>query len=151
MAKLIRILFVCHGNICRSPMAEYVMRHLVEQRGIQESFLIDSAATSSEEIGNSVHTGTRRMLESQGIYCGDHRARRISARDAGKWDLIVVMDEPNVRNARRILGPDADVHKLLEFAGSNRDVADPWYTGDFETTFDDVYAGCQGLLGYLGF
>lgn len=151
MLRVTRILFVCHGNICRSPMAEYVMKDIVRRRGLEECFVIDSAATSDEEIGEPVHPGTRRVLEENNIPCGDHRARRITARDASKWDLIVVMDSANVRNARRRLGDGANIHKLLEFAGECRDVADPWYTGDFETTFDDVYAGCQGLLGYLGY
>lgn len=151
MPRLIRILFVCHGNICRSPMAEYVMKYIVRRRGLEECFVIDSAATSNEEIGNPVHPGTRRVLEENNIPCGDHVARRITADDAGKWDLIVVMDSANEKNVRRKLGSKANIHKLLEFAGEYRDVADPWYTGDFERTFDDVYAGCQGLLGYLGY
>lgn len=151
MLRVTRILFVCHGNICRSPMAEYVMKDIVRRRGLEECFVIDSAATSDEEIGEPVHPGTRRVLEDNNIPCGDHRARRITAHDASEWDLIVVMDSANVRNARRRLGDGANIHKLLEFAGEYRDVADPWYTGDFEMTFDDVYAGCQGLLGYLGY
>lgn len=151
MLRVTRILFVCHGNICRSPMAEYVMKDIVRKRGLEECFVIDSAATSDEEIGNPVHPATRQVLEENGVPCGDHRARRIKPGEAGKWDLVVVMDEANVRNARRRLGAGANIHKLLEFAGEYRDVADPWYTGDFETTFDDVNAGCHGLLGYLGY
>lgn len=151
MPRLTRILFVCHGNICRSPMAEYVFKYLLARHDIGDAFLIDSAATSTEELGNPVHSGTRRVLEDNGIPCGEHRARQISKREAHDWDVIVVMDSANVRNARRILGADAPIHKLLEFAGSNRDVADPWYTGDFETTFNDVMDGCEGLLGWLGY
>ena len=147
---MVRILFVCHGNICRSPMAEYVMKHLVEQRGLSGEFIIDSAATSAEELGNPVYPPARRMLEAQGIGCGDHRARRIRPDEAGDWDLIVVMDERNVANIRRRIG-DVRVYKLLEFAGEDRDVADPWYSGDFGATFDDVMAGCVGLLGFLGY
>ena len=151
MPRLIRVLFVCHGNICRSPMAEYVFKDLLIERGVEDVFFIDSAATSTEELGNPVHSGTRRVLEEHNIECGDHRARQITKREAREWDIIVVMDSANVRNARRILGNDAPIHKLLEFAGSNRDVADPWYTGDFETTFNDVMDGCIGLLGWLGY
>ena len=149
--RIIRILFVCHGNICRSPMAEYIMKHLVEKRGLSRTFMIDSAATSTEELGNPVYPPARRMLEAQGIGCGDHRARQIRRDEASEWDLIVVMDEANVRNIKRRIGESSRVYKLLEFAGESRDVADPWYTGDFEATFDDCMAGCTGLLGYLGY
>lgn len=148
---MIRILFVCHGNICRSPMAEYVMRDLVRRRGLEGRFVIDSAATSSEELGNPVYPPARRMLEEQGVPCGDHRARRIEPSEAGAWDLIICMDGANVRNARRRLGSEVTLYRLLEFAGEDRDVADPWYTGDFGTTYDDVRAGCEGVLSYLGF
>ena len=157
LEKPIRILFVCHGNICRSPMAHYVMEDLVRRRGIADAFVIDSAATSSEELGNPVHGGTRRVLEQQGVPCGGHRARRIRPDEEPEWDLIVVMDQANYRNTLRRLGLSADsagartVHMLLEFAGEDRSVADPWYTGDFETTYDDVAAGCNGLLSWLGF
>lgn len=151
MPRIIRILFVCHGNICRSPMAQYIMQLLVERRGIANHFIINSAATSNEEIGNPVYPPARAELEAQGIPCGDHRARRIRPDEANDWDLIVVMDEANVRNARRRLGNDAPIRKLLEFAGEDRDVADPWYTGNFSRTYDDCMAGCIGLLGYLGY
>lgn len=153
MPKLHRILFICHGNICRSTMAEYVMKDLVAKRGreVAQQFVIDSAATSTEEIGNPVHHGTRRVLESQGIYCGDHRARRIRKDEVGDWDMIIIMDENNRRNLKRHLRVDVHPYKLMEFVGEDRDVADPWYTGDFETTYDDVRAGCEGLLSYLGF
>ena len=157
LEKPIRVLFVCHGNICRSPMAHYVMEELVRRRGIEGAFVIDSAATSSEELGNPVHPGTRKVLEKHGIPCGGHRARRIRPDEVGCWDVIAVMDEANYRNTQRRLGlgagsRDAEkVHMLLEFAGEERSVADPWYTGDFDTTFEDVYAGCSGLLGWLGF
>ena len=148
--KQVRILFVCHGNICRSTMAEYVMKHLVERAGLTSQFVIDSAATSREEIGNPPHRGTRRMLEANGIACGDHLARQIRRSEAADWDLIVGMDSANIRNIRTAMGTAAQgkVYKLMEFVGCTDDVADPWYTGDFETTFDDVMAGCTGLLAF---
>lgn len=130
-------------------MAEYVMKDLIAKRGLAPVFEIDSAATTNEEIGNPVHPGTREVLEEQGIFCGAHKARRLKASEKNDWDMFVIMDEENRRHVRRILGADVEVHKLLEFAGEDRDVADPWYTGDFETTFDDVMAGCVGLLSYL--
>lgn len=147
----LRILFVCHGNICRSPMAEYVMKHLVHEQKQDDCFIIDSAATSCEEIGNSVHPGTRRVLADHHIACGDHRARRIRPQDGVSWDLIVAMDEANIRTIAKILPSQsqASVHKLMLFTGSNDDVADPWYTGDFEQTYTDVYAGCKALLALL--
>ena len=148
--KQVRILFVCHGNICRSTMAEYVMKDLVERAGLTSQFVIDSAATSREEIGNLPHRGTRRVLEANGIACGDHRARQIRRSDGDQWDLIVGMDSANIRNIRNALGQatQGKVYKLMEFTGCTDDVADPWYTGDFETTFDDVYAGCTALLAF---
>lgn len=148
----LRILFVCHGNICRSPMAEMVMKDLVYSRGLQDLFHIESAATSSEELGNPVHRGTQRVLKAHGIPCESRQARRLRSSDAMDWDLLIGMDARNMRNMERML-PQATgkMHLLLEFAGSNRDVADPWYTGDFETTYEDVCDGCMGLLGYLGF
>ena len=147
---MIRILFVCHGNICRSPMAEYAMKHLVKEAGLAGEFAIDSAATSTEEIGNTPHRGTRRVLAENGIACGEHRARRLKRSDAEEFDLIIGMDSANIRNMRNALGAAAHgkIHKLMEFAGLTDDVADPWYTGDFETTFNDVYAGCAGLLAF---
>ena len=150
-----RIMFVCHGNICRSPMAEFVMRDLAMKAGRANEFRIASCATTSEEIGNPVHPGTRRMLAAHGIACEVRRDEYKS------WDLFVAMDDENVRDLNRIFrkDPEGKVHKLMEFAGaagpvapstaSARDVADPWYTGDFEATWDDVYAGCQGLLAAL--
>ena len=148
---LIRILFVCHGNICRSPMAEYVMKDLVEKAGLTSEFVIDSAATSTEEIGNTPHRGTRRVLAENGIACGEHRARRIKRSDAEAFDLIIGMDSANIRNMRNALGTAAQgkIYKLMEFAGSTDDVADPWYTGDFEATWRDVNDGCRALLREL--
>ncbi len=143
-----RILFVCHGNICRSPMAEFVMKDLVRKRGLENRFSIASAATSTEEIGNDIHRGTRRVLTEHGVPFALRSARRLRADDAAAWDYIVGMDEANVRNIGRILGPGAleRTFKLLTFAGRTDDVADPWYTGDFETTYRDVLEGCTALL-----
>lgn len=146
-----RILFVCHGNICRSPMAEYVMKDIVSKAGVADDFHIESAATSSEELGNPMHHGTARVLQANGIPFGGHRARRLGKGDATAWDLIVGMDDANIRNARRMLGSGmtAKLYKLMDFCGTGDDVADPWYTGDFDTTFDDVLAGCRALFAAL--
>lgn len=152
MRDLVRILFVCHGNICRSTMAEFVMKDLVTKRGLADRFHIESAATSTEELGNPVYPGTREILEREGIDCSGKVARQMRRDDYDKFDLIIGMDEQNIRNIERILGgdPQGKVHKMLEFAGREGDVADPWYTRDFETTYDDVLDGCIGLLGWLG-
>ncbi len=148
----IRVLFVCHGNICRSTMAEFVLKDMVARRGLADRFHIESAATSTEELGNPVHPGTRRMLVAHGIGgFEDKRARQLSRADYDAFDLIIGMDEANLRNMRRMLGgdPRAKLLKMLEFAGSSRDVADPWYTGDFDATYEDVRDGCEGLMDYL--
>ena len=144
----VRILFVCHGNICRSTMAQCVMQHLVDERGAGERFTIDSAATTNEEIGMPIYPPARDKLKAEGVPIVPHRARRIQASEAHAWDYIVCMDEENMRHLRRILGPEnmGRVRKLLAYAGESRDVADPWYTGDFESTYDDVVRGCEALL-----
>ena len=146
-----KILFVCHGNICRSTMAEYVMKHLVRQAGREAEFLIDSAATSTEEIGAPVHNGTRRKLAQEDIPCGDHRARQVTWADYRKFDLIIGMDSANIRNLHRMLkgDPAGKVRKMLDFTCRPGDVADPWYTGDFDATYRDVLEGCTGLLTQL--
>ena len=148
---MIKILFVCHGNICRSTMAEYVMKDLTAKAGLSDSFHIDSAATSREEIGNPVHHGTRRKLKEAGIPCGDHRARQMRREEYDKFDYIIGMDTANIRNLNRMLkhDPEGKVYKLLSFAGSGRDIADPWYTGDFDETYRDVEEGSEGFLNYL--
>lgn len=153
MAKICRILFVCHGNICRSPMAEFVMKDLAEKRGLSDYFEIASAATSSEELGNPVHHGTRAKLRQYDIDCSGKYARKLTKRDYADYDLLIGMDEANVRNMRRLFAndPDGKVFKLLEFAGSPGDIADPWYTGNFDETYEDVSDGCVGLLSYLGY
>ncbi|MCC2819466.1 low molecular weight phosphotyrosine protein phosphatase [Lachnoclostridium pacaense] len=145
---MIKILFICHGNICRSPMALYYFQDLVHKKGLEDMFFLDSAATSTEEIGNSAHRGTREKLRQAGISCQGHQAKQMKPRDYGTFDYLIGMDDWNIRNMTRITGgdPDNKIHKLLEFAGSSRDVADPWYTGDFETTWNDITTGCNALL-----
>ena len=146
------ILFVCHGNICRSPMAEFVMKDLVEKAGLGERLHIESAATSREEIGNPVYPPARRKLAEHGIGCEGHAARQITSRDYQDFDLLIAMDSANLRNMRRFYGgdPAGKIHMLLDYAGRpGEEVADPWYTGDFQATWQDVSAGCAGLLKQL--
>jgi len=146
-----RILFVCHGNICRSPMAEFLMKKLVADRGVADEFFIESAATSTEEIGNRVHYGTRQVLDKYGIDYSKKRAVQITRDDYKKYDYIIGMDSYNLRNMKRIFGEDTDnkISLLLSFTDNPRDVADPWYTGDFSVTERDVLNGCNGLLKAL--
>ena len=140
----IRVLFICHGNICRSTMAESVMTYLVEKEGLADKFYINSAATSREEIGNGVNHGTVAKLKKEGIPVIPHRAVQMTLNDYEEYDYLIGMDTENIRNMQRISGgnPDEKIYKLLTFAGSGLDVADPWYTGDFEATYRDVLAGC---------
>lgn len=146
-----KILFICHGNICRSPMAEFVMKDLVEKCGKADDFLIESRATSTEEIGNPVHQGTCRKLAEHGISCSGKRAVQLRRSDYEKYDLLICMDDWNVCNTLRIIGSDPQnkVRKLLSFAGESGDIADPWYTGNFDETYDDVLRGCTALLEKL--
>lgn len=146
-----RILFVCHGNICRSPMAEFVMKYLVGKTGADERFFIASAATSTEEIGNPVYPPARRKLAEHGIGCAGKTARQMTAADYREYDLLIGMDSANLRNMRRICGgdPEGKIRLLMDFTDRPGDVADPWYTGDFETTWRDISAGCRGLLEWL--
>ena len=146
-----KILFVCLGNICRSPMAQFVMQELVRREGLAEQFQIESAATSREEIGNPPHHGTRRKLAQMGIPMGQHRARQMTAADYQEYDLLIGMEKWNLQAMQRIAGgdPDHKMHLLLDFTERGGDTADPWYTGNFEVTFEDVWEGCQGLLQYL--
>ena len=146
---MIRIIFVCHGNICRSPMAEFVMKELVKQRGLEKQYEIASAATSREEIGNPVYPPARRKLAEHGIGCVGHHARQMTKYDYAYYDRIICMDRANVRNAARIAGGDplGKICLLLDFTDRpGQEVADPWYTGDFETAWQDVAQGCEGLL-----
>lgn len=146
-----RILFICHGNICRSTMAQFVMEELVRRAGREDEFVIDSAATSSEELGNPPHRGTVAKLRAEGIPVGRHRARRVRRDEYGSWDHIVYMDAENAWGLSRILGDDPDhkVSRLLDWTSRPGDVADPWYTGDFDATYEDVRAGCEALLAAL--
>lgn len=150
--KIIKILFVCHGNICRSPMAEFVMKDLAEKAGIGDKVYIASAATSSEEIGSPVHRGTVRELEKRGISCAGKYAVRLEKSDYGYYDYIVGMDIFNLRNMLRLFGgdPENKVRLLMSFTGESRDVDDPWYTRDFATAYADIYAGCSALLKVVG-
>ena len=152
MTDPIRILFVCHGNICRSPMAEFVMKDIVSRRHLESRFEIDSAATSREEIGSPVYPPARRKLAENGIGCAGHHARQMTKADYDYYDRIICMDQRNIRNALRITGGDPE-HKialLLDYADrAGEEVADPWYTGDFDATWDDITSGCEGLFRQL--
>ena len=146
---MVRILFVCHGNICRSPMAQYLLAHLAAERGL--ACRTQSAATSREEIGNPIYPPARRKLREKGIPFGDHRAVQMTRQDYGAYDLLLAMDQANVRNMTAIAGgdPAGKIRRLLDFTDHPRDIADPSYTGDFEATYDDLLQGCQALLDWL--
>ncbi len=144
-----RIMFVCHGNICRSTMAEYVMKHLVREQGLEQAFWIASSGTSREEIGNDVHHGTRRKLSQMGICVGHRQAVQLTRADYDAYDYIVVMDGMNLRNTMRIMGndPEQKISMLLDHAGRmGEGIADPWYTGNFDDTYHDVMEGCEAML-----
>jgi protein-tyrosine phosphatase len=147
----VKVLFVCHGNICRSPMAEFVMKHLLEQSG-RCDVQVESAALHTDAIGCNIHRGTREMLAAKSIPFPRRSAWLLSAAKASEYDLIIGMDRYNIADLKRLVYP-ADlgkIRKLLEFAGENRDVADPWYTGNFEETYDDVLKGCSALMDFIG-
>ncbi len=148
---MIKILFVCHGNICRSPMAEFVMKDMVKKRGLSNKFEIASAATSTEELGNPVYPPVRRLLAEKGLSCAGKTARQMTKSDYGYYDYIIAMDKHNLRNMERFSGsdPDGKVSLLLDYTTRPGDVADPWWTGDFEATWRDVTEGCEGLLNEL--
>ena len=148
-----KILFICHGNICRSPMAEFVMKDLVKKAGMASQFHIASAATSREEIGNPVYPPARRKLAEHGISCEGHAARQLTSRDYDEYDLLIGMDEANLRNMHRICSGDRSgkMSLLMDHTTRSGSVADPWYTGDFEATWRDVLEGCRGLLDELRF
>ncbi len=148
---MIKLLFVCHGNICRSPMAEFVMKDLVKKAGLESEIYIASAATSREELGNPVYPPARRKLAEHGIACGGHAARQMTRQDYDSFNFLVGMDRANLRNMRSICDGDRDnkISLLMDYTSRPGDVADPWYTGDFEATWQDVSEGCQALLKLL--
>ena len=149
---MIKILFVCHGNICRSPMAEMILRDMVRRRGLEAEFVIASAATSTEEIGNPVYPPARRMLASHGIDCGGKRAVQLCRADYDRYDWLLGMEAANIRRMRAICGgdPEGKIARLLDGTPNPRDIADPWYTGNFQSTWDDLVEGCTALLDRLG-
>ena len=148
---MIKILFVCHGNICRSPMAEFLMKDLVEKVGMANQFYIASAATSTEVIGNDVHHGTKKKLSEVGISTMGKTAVQITKSDFDEYDYIIGMDQYNLVNIKRVIGEanEEKLYSLLDFTDNPRDIADPWYTGNFDETYDDIYEGCEALLEYL--
>ena len=153
--NMIRVCFVCHGNICRSPMAEFILKDMVSKRNMEEQFYIESAATSTEEIwngiGNPVYPPAREELAKHGIRCDGKRAVQLKKSDYEKYDYILGMEERNIRNMMRILGSDPEnkVKLFLSYSSRPRDIADPWYTGDFRATYRDIVEGCEGFLQYL--
>lgn len=145
-----KILFVCHGNICRSAMAEFIMKKLVADKNMQHEFLIESAATSTEELGNDTYPPARAKLKQEGIPFTRHFARQITAADYNKYDLLIGMDKENIFYMNRCwTDTEEKIHKLLEYTGSSAEVADPWYSGNFDKAFDDIFRGCQALLDFL--
>ncbi len=150
---MIKILFVCHGNICRSAMAEFILKKLVRDIGAERDFEIESAATSAEEIGNPVYPPARRKLAEHGISCAGKTARQILRRDYEDYDYIIGMDQANLRNMRRLFDndPEGKCSLMMDYTDRPGNVADPWYTGDFEATWKDVLEGCEGFLNYLGY
>lgn len=145
---MIKVLFICHGNICRSTMAEFILKDMVDKRNLSSDFYIESAATSREEIGNDTHYGTKRKLDEVGVKYTKRKARQITKADYEKFDYIIGMDDANIRNILRIVGGDdkGKVSKLLDWANLDRSIADPWYTGNFDETYDDVVKGLEGFL-----
>ena len=150
MERKIKILFVCHGNICRSPMAEFLFNDIVNKRGLSDKYHADSAATSSEEIGNNVYPPVRQLLNQKGISTKGKIARRIRKSDYEEYDFLIGMDKYNIRNMNLFFNDkDKKIYSLLSFAGLNRDVADPWYTDDFETCYSDIMIGIEALINKL--
>ena len=145
---MIKILFVCHGNICRSPMAEFVLKDMANKAGSSDKLIIESAATSYEEIGNPVHSGTRKKLSEFGISVAGKYARKLIKSDYNNFDYFIGMDSANIKNMNIIFGgdPENKIFKLLEFADEYGDIADPWYTGNFDETYEDVFKGCSALI-----
>ena len=148
---MVRVLFCCHGNICRSTMSQFVLQDMVNKLGLSDMFYIDSRATSTEEIGNPPHRGTVRKMQEVGIPVLPHRATQITWSDYNGFDYIIGMDTWNIKNLNRMLkgDPEKKIYKFLTFVGSDRDIADPWYTGNFDVTYEDVVEGCEGFLEHL--
>ena len=148
---MMRILFVCHGNICRSPMAEFIMKDIVKKKGLSERFEISSAATSTEEIGSFVYPPARKILAENKISCSGKTARQISLKDYSYYDMIIGMDKYNIKNMMRFFGDDpySKIYMLLDFTDKKGDVDDPWYTDDFKTAYNDILYGCNALFEYL--
>ena len=149
---MIKILFVCHGNICRSPMAEFVMKDLVRKAGLETRFVIESKAARRDELGNDTHYGTKAKLRQMGVPFAKRRATLLDRSDYDAYDYLIGMDEENMRDMLRLFGgdPNGKIYKLLRFADEDRDVADPWYTGNFDETYEDVLKGCTALLRMIG-
>lgn len=146
----LKVLFVCLGNICRSPMAEFVFKDIVNKKGLSNYFLIASAATSSEEIGNTIHIGTRKKLQQKGIKFTEHKATQLKSTDYEKYDYIIGMEKSNITNILKIVGQDVNnkIYKLLDFTNNPKDIADPWYTGNFDVTYEEIKLGCEAFLEY---
>lgn len=146
---MVKILYICHGNICRSPMAEFILKALVRSRGLENEYFIESAAVSDEETGNPIYPPAKRCLTQHGVHFDNSKtARKITPADYARFDRIICMDASNLRLIRRIIpsDPDGKIHLMMSYTGRSRDVADPWYTGDFETTFQDILEGCEAML-----
>lgn len=148
---MIKIMFVCHGNICRSAMSEFIMKDMIANRGLEDKIQVASSATSREEIGNDMYPPAKRKLDKEHIPYTRHHARQITKSDYAEYDLILCMEQYNIRNLKRIIpaDPDNKIHLLLDYSDNPRDISDPWYSGDFDKTFDDIIEGCEGLLEYL--
>lgn len=148
---MIKIMFVCHGNICRSPMAEFVMKDILAKRGLSHAFYVASSATSREEIGNGVHPGTRGKLKSYNIGTDEKYAVQLTQKDYKQYDYFLGMDAVNITNMRKILGedPKKKIYRLLDFSKKPRDIADPWYTGNFDVTYEDIYEGCSEFFEFV--
>ena len=150
---MIKVLFVCLGNICRSPMAEYIFKDMTKKYGVSDKFYIDSAATSREEIGNCMYYNAKNKLEEENVQYGNHTARQITPEDYEMFDYIIGMEDSNITNIKKIIGEDKNnkVHRLLDFSNNPRNIADPWYTGNFDKAYDDIVEGLDKFMKYLMF